>query len=197
MRRSPPPGSAVRVGSAMSPALLPKSTSWAAPGAGITPDDIQASSTSKWIFTISISILSIYNAVELAVMVFLTFRQYRGLYFYSLLVAGLAIIPYELGFCLDLLSITPGASRWAAISLITLGWWPMVTGQAVVLWSRLHLILMGEKRDRIIRWTGWMIVINVVILHLPTTGETNPRSCSFAVTDLGSPYVWFEWEFES
>lgn len=182
----------------MSPALLPKSTSWVAPGAGITPDDIQASSTSKWIFTISISILSIYNAVELAVMVFLTFRQYRGLYFCSLLVAGLAIIPYELGFCLDLLSITPGASRWAAISLITLGWWPMVTGQAVVLWSRLHLILMGAKRERIIRWTGWMIVINVFILHLPTTGETSPtRSFSFAVTDLGSPYVWFEWEFES
>ncbi len=45
----------------------------------------------------------------------------------------------------------------------------MVTGQSVVLWSRLHLILIGTNADRVLKWTGWMIVANVLVLHVPTT----------------------------
>lgn len=147
------------------------SAPWFSPGAGITPgrEDFP---TSMWVFLVSVAALALYNALELVVMVILTFRRYRGLYFYSLVVSGLAILPYELGFLLDLLDVTPGASRWLAVTLITVGWWPMVTGQAVVLWSRLHLIVMGEKGDKVIRWTKWMIIMNVVLLHLPTTGES-------------------------
>lgn len=157
------------------PAILPRSPSaatWYAPGAGITPNEHdQTFPTSMWVFAVSVAALAIYNALELVVMVFLTFRRYRGLYFYSLLVSGLAIVPYTLGFLLDLLSVTTGRTRWLAVTLITLGWWPMVTGQAVVLWSRLHLIVFGGRGERVIRWTRWMIIINAIILHLPTTGE--------------------------
>lgn len=165
----------------MSPILLRRSAAaaWYSPGAGITPDDQgydacddQAFPTSMWVFIVSVAALAMYNALELVVMVFLTFRRYHGLYFYSLLVSGLAIIPYSLGFLLDLLSVTTGKARWFAVTLITVGWWPMVTGQAVVLWSRLHLIVVGGKGERVIRWTKWMILINAIVLHLPTTGES-------------------------
>ena len=45
----------------------------------------------------------------------------------------------------------------------------MVTGQAIVLWSRLHLVVHGEKGDRILQWTKWMIIVNAICLHIPTT----------------------------
>ena len=45
----------------------------------------------------------------------------------------------------------------------------MITGQAVVLWSRLHLLVSGKKGERILKWTRNMIVINALILHIPTT----------------------------
>lgn len=159
--------------------VLPRtSPSWVSPGAGITPDQEgydecsdQTLSTSMWIFIAAMTILATYNAVELVVMVYLTFSKYRGLYFYSLLVSALAIIPYSLGFLLDLLDVTTGNTRWFAITLITIGWWPMVTGQAVVLWSRLHLIVVGEKGEKIVRWAKWMIVMDALIFHLPTTGK--------------------------
>lgn len=164
----------------MSPILLRESTAWVSPGVGITPEqqDPGECKTSKWIYIIAVATLAIYNALELVVMVLLTFKRYRGLYFYSLIVAGLAIIPYTLGFAIDLLDITTGNTRWFAITLITIGWWPMVTGQAVVLWSRLHLMVVGGKEVRVIRWTKWMIIINAIILHVPTTGEPLPSPSS-------------------
>ena len=49
------------------------------------------------------------------------------------------------------------------------GRYAMVTGQSVVLWSRLHLIVSGEKGVRILRWTQWMIIVDAIVLHVPTT----------------------------
>lgn len=174
-----------------------QSLSWVSPGAHITPDE-GALSTEAWGFMVSVGVLAIYNALELVLMVFLTFRRYSGLYFYSLLISSLAIIPYTIGFLLNLLDITTGSARWAAITLITIGWWPMVTGQSVVLWSRLHLILVRAKGDMIIRWTGYMIIVDAVVLHIPTTvltfgsnGQTNTSTfatgCVFNVHPRRSP----------
>lgn len=155
--------------------LVRKAASWISPGVGITPQlyefDDDKYNVAMWVYIVGVAILAIYNAIELVVMVLMTFKRYSGLYFYSLIVASLAIIPYTLGFALDLLNITTGDTRWLAITLITIGWWPMVTGQAIVLWSRLHLIVIGGREMRVIRWTRWMIIINAIILHLPTTGK--------------------------
>lgn len=144
-------------------------TSWLDPGAGLTPDSGDQAPALR-VFVLTVGVLAVYNAAELAVMALLTFRRYSGLYFWAVLVSGLAIIPYTVGFALDLLDVVGGTARYAAITLITVGWWPMVSGQAVVLWSRLHLIVpKGPRGERIVRWTGWMIVVDAVIFHLPTT----------------------------
>ena len=113
--------------------------------------------------------LAMYNAVELIAIIFLSFKRFRGLYFWSLLLSGLGIIPYALGFLLKFMMVTTGDSRWLAVVLLTIGWYPMITGQALVLWSRLHLILSGERGDRIMKYTKWMIIIDAIILHVPTT----------------------------
>jgi hypothetical protein len=113
--------------------------------------------------------LAMYNVVELQILIFGTFNKFRGLYFWSLLISGLGIIPYSLGFLFKYFSILSGGGKWFSVFLLSIGWYPMVTGQAVVLWSRLHLIVTGEKGDRILKWTKWMIIVDAIVLHIPTT----------------------------
>lgn len=138
------------------------------PGNAITGGYTGDSFTVKTVIVL-FSALSMYNALELIVLIFFTFSKFSGLYFYSLLVSSVCVIPYALGFLLKFMMITTGNSRWLAVTLITIGWYGMVTGQSVVLWSRLHLLLQGEKGIRTLRWTLWMICIDAVILHIPTT----------------------------
>ena len=42
----------------------------------------------------------------------------------------------------------------------------MVTGQSMVLWSRIHLVLRDDVKLRILLW---MIIVNAIIFHVPTT----------------------------
>jgi hypothetical protein len=116
--------------------------------------------------------LAMYNAVELLLLVFMTFSRYRGLYFWSLVISSLSLIPYSLGMLFKFFNILTGKARWVSIGLLTLGWYPMVTGQSVILWSRLHLIVSGERGRKILKYTKWMIIVDAVILHIPTTVMT-------------------------
>ncbi|GAB7352091.1 hypothetical protein MBLNU459_g2591t1 [Dothideomycetes sp. NU459] len=143
-------------------------SSWISPGAGITGGYNGNSITLK-IFIAFFAGLAMYNAIELTFMIFLAFNRYRGLYFWSLLLSGLGIIPYALGFLLKFFEITQGSSKWLAVFLLTIGWYPMITGESIVLWSRLHLIVSGEKGEKILFYTKWMIIIDAIIFHIPTT----------------------------
>jgi len=69
-----------------------------APGSGITGGDNGNSLAIKAITAVFGS-LSIYNAIELIALVFITFTRYKGVYFWSLLVASWGILPYTLGLC--------------------------------------------------------------------------------------------------
>lgn len=105
-----------------------------------------------------------YNVIELVILVFATFRRYRGLYFWSLLIASLGIIPYSVGFAMKLFQLTH--LNPLSVTILVIGWWAMVTGQSLVLWSRLHLVL---HNPRILRRVLWMIIVDAIILHIPTT----------------------------
>src|SRR5438034_7612728 len=105
------------------------------------------------------------NSIELIALVFVVFSRYSGLYFWSLLLsAAVGVIPYSLGFLLKFFQLVD--SVWLPLSLITVGWYVMVTGQSVVLYSRLHLVLHNPTT---LRRVLYMIIINAVILHVPTT----------------------------
>ena len=41
--------------------------------------------------------LSIYNGLELLLLVFTTFRRFQGLYFWSLVIASFGLLPYTVG----------------------------------------------------------------------------------------------------
>ncbi|PWY72432.1 integral membrane protein [Aspergillus heteromorphus CBS 117.55] len=112
----------------------------------------------------TLAAISCYNAVELVILVFVTFAQFRGPYFWSLLLSALGIIPYSIGFLLKYFNLTDAPAL--ALALITVGWYLMVTGQSVVLYSRLHLVL---PNPRILRRVRTMIIVDACLLHLPTT----------------------------
>jgi len=106
--------------------------------------------------------LALYNASELIVLVFSTFHVYTGLYFWSLLITALlGVMPDALGLLLKYFNLAP---IWIPVTLSTAGWCIMVTGQSLVLYSRLHLILHDE---RILRGVRAMIIINAIILQIP------------------------------
>ncbi|KAJ5675421.1 hypothetical protein N7462_008318 [Penicillium macrosclerotiorum] len=104
-----------------------------------------------------------YNAIELIILCFVSFKRHHGCYFWSLLIASASIVPHCLGYVL--LFFPTGVTPWVCVTLIVFSWVTMVTGQSVVLWSRLHLVLQNTK----VLWgVLWMIIIDAVLFHTPT-----------------------------
>ncbi|PWY88880.1 integral membrane protein [Aspergillus sclerotioniger CBS 115572] len=105
---------------------------------------------------------ALYSAIELVILVFLTFHVYRGLYFWSLLIStALGIIPQALGLLLKYFMLAP---IWIPVTLSTFGWAIMVTGQSVVLYSRLHLLTSNKK---VLRFVRYMIIIDAIVFQIP------------------------------
>lgn len=109
------------------------------------------------------SLLSMYNAAELILLIMTTFRQYKSLYFWSLLISSVGILPYNIGFLLEFFALAPD---WAGVVVDVPGWIMMVTGQSVVLYSRLHLVMQNPK---ILRAVLVMIVVDGIVFHTTTT----------------------------
>jgi hypothetical protein len=117
-----------------------------------------------------------YNVVELNVMIWMTFRRRSGLYFYSLLASSWGIFIYALAFLMKFFQVWQ--NNYVSVALITVGWYAMVTGQSLVLYSRLHLVVRDIRK---IRWVLYMIIIDVFLFHFPTTVLT------FGVRIIPSP----------
>ena len=107
--------------------------------------------------------ISLYNAIELLLLIFVTFKRWGGLYFWSLFIATFAFLPYNIGFLVEFFRLT--ASE-AGVTIDNIGWWMMVTGQAFVLYSRLHLVWHDRRGLRAVLC---MIITFALIFHVPTT----------------------------
>ncbi|PVH99320.1 integral membrane protein [Periconia macrospinosa] len=118
--------------------------------------------------------IGFYNTVELFVLIFTTFKKWRGLYFWSMVVAAIGIPSHAIAFMLRYFQFAPNIP----ISFFSLfGWWTMVTGQSVVLWSRLHLVVHDSRK---IRWVLVMIFTNASVLQVP-------ESVLFILCNFGNP----------
>ncbi|KAJ5908427.1 hypothetical protein N7495_001109 [Penicillium taxi] len=105
---------------------------------------------------------AVYGALELIALIFSIFNGYRGLYFWSLLLSGLfGVIPDALGLAIKYFELGP---IWVAVTLSTSGWFIMVTGQSLVLYSRLHLVVLNTK---VLRFVLCMIIFNAIVLSIP------------------------------
>jgi len=105
--------------------------------------------------------LALYNVLELAFIILFSFKNRHGLYFWSFCVATFGIVPYSLAFLLKGLGINENAI-FGYVTLIVLGWVCVVTGQSVVLYSRLHLV---DRNPNHLRFVLVMIIVNGIVLH--------------------------------
>lgn len=107
--------------------------------------------------------IAYYNTIELLILCFTRFKK-RDVYFWTLLVATLGIIPYNLGFMLKLFNVVH--NNFIPLTFSSIGWYCMVTGQSMVLWSRLHLLVQNRK---LLRGILYVIIIDAFVFHVPTT----------------------------
>lgn len=124
---------------------------------------------------VSMFSIGAYNALETAIVTFDVFERYRGLYFWSMQAASWGIVLHSIAAMVRFVSQASGL----AMSIpFLIGWCAMVTGQALVLYSRLHLVVLNIYQ---VRWALWMILINAVVLHIPMSilflgvGQGDPR----------------------
>ena len=117
-----------------------------------------------WMAIAAFTAVAWYNVAELNIQVFLTFKRHRGLYFWSLLISSYGCALHALGFLLKFFQLIH--NDYVSVSIITVGWYSMVTGQAIVLYSRLHLVV---REQRILRGILVMICIDALCFHIPTT----------------------------
>ncbi|KAJ6168034.1 hypothetical protein N7497_000877 [Penicillium chrysogenum] len=112
---------------------------------------------------VSMFSIGAYNALETGIVTFDTFKRYRGLYFWSMQFASWGILLHAIPAMARFVS---QASNISTSIPFMIGWYAMVTGQAVVLYSRLHLVIADMRK---VRWVLWMIITNACILHIPMT----------------------------
>jgi len=133
---------------------------------GTRGTDLTLDSTLNY-FQCACAALAIYNAIEVLALAFSTFNKYNTLYFWSIVICALGCILFAGGF-LDLFYslYNPNSTIYRPLFILTFGWYGMVTGFSLVMWSRLHLVNVPE---RYVRWMLYMIIYNVIFSHFPTT----------------------------
>lgn len=130
--------------------------------------------------------VALYNFLELNVQIFTTFKRRQGLYFWSFTIATWGILFNSIGYLLKHLEVTTEGNVFA--TLILIGWCSMITGQSVVLYSRLHIVMHNKKR---LRSVLIMIITNAIWLHIPVivlvygSNSNNP-------TPFEKPYSIYE-----
>lgn len=74
--------------------------------------------------------IALYNVVEITFHIFAVFKNRKGIYFWSLMVAAWGIAPHGIGFILKFFQVTRLDLLSSAI--VGVGWACMVIGQSVV-----------------------------------------------------------------
>ncbi|MCJ1396694.1 hypothetical protein MMC18_009586 [Xylographa bjoerkii] len=126
--------------------------------------DLIAFSVSTYMAIAAFTAVAWFNVLELNVQVFMTFKRHRGLYFWSLIISSYGCVLHALGFLLKFFQLT--SNDYLSVTIITIGWYAMVTGQAIVLYSRLHLVVREHK---VLRGVLIMIIVDAICFHIPTT----------------------------
>lgn len=126
---------------------------------GPLPED-----TTRTSLLVAMLTLAMYMAFAIDLKVLTTFKRRNTLYFWSILITSAGIKCHSLGI---ILKWFVGECPWTVnTAFATFGWWGMVTGQSLVLYSRLHLVV---RRERLLRFILIMIVVDFIIFQIPTT----------------------------
>lgn len=146
--------------------------------------------------------LALYNVLELTVLILTTFKKRSGVYFWSMVVATWGIALNAIGYLLKFLRPEASRSLETLYTILVLtGWSTMITGQSVVLFSRLHLLVYDRFT---IRFVLAMIIIDAIICHPPTialfslfnnSANPDPYSAAYSVFEKTQLFIFFVQEF--
>ena len=126
---------------------------------GPLPEDTRRTS-----ILIAMLTIAIYMSALVDLKAIITFKRHNTLYFWSLLVTSWGIIGHSLGV---ILKWFVGSCPWEVhTAFASFGWWGMVTGQSLVLYSRLHLVV---RNQRVLRAVLVMIIFDFCLFQVPTT----------------------------
>ena len=137
------------------------------------------------IFGMAIAFMSIafWLIFEINISVLRYFKKKRGLYFWSLLISSWGTFFHTLGYVTQWWA--PNTPWILNTCFILFGWSAMITGQSLVLYSRLHLVILDHK---LLRGVLWLIIITAITIQIPqwvaTWGATDTK---YSVTKYWSP----------
>ena len=126
------------------------------------------------VVTLSVA-LALHNALELLLLIFSTFKRYRGLYFFSMVACTTGVLGYATGILLTYFRL---GVEWLGKVILDAGWVLMLASQSVVLYSRLNLILDNVAILQAVKWTivttSAVLLPIVVVLDFGSTYTDNP-----------------------
>jgi hypothetical protein len=109
--------------------------------------------------------VAIYNGLELIFWILATFLRTQGLYFWCLITVTTALFPYNIGVILHTFNLSPQA---LALMLSGIGYIGIVTGQSLVLYLRLGLLVHSHWVLQAIKWM-------IILLSLTTPEKIRRR----------------------
>ncbi|KAM0270414.1 hypothetical protein ACHAQH_009461 [Verticillium albo-atrum] len=107
--------------------------------------------------------IACYNCIEILITLLDCFKRHNGLYFWSMLFCSLGILIHSIVVLLRYYALGP---NFALAVLTCVGWYGMVTGFSIVLYSRLHLVVADGAKTR---WVLVMIITSFFVFHVPVT----------------------------
>ncbi len=120
--------------------------------------------TTRTAILVAMLTLAIYMSALVDLKALTTFKRRNTLYFWSLLITSWGIMSHSLGI---ILKWFVGSCPWQVnTAFASFGWWGMVTGQSLVLYSRLHLVVRDQ---RVLNGVLILIIVDFCIFQVPTT----------------------------
>ncbi|KAH7265063.1 uncharacterized protein BKA55DRAFT_535016 [Fusarium redolens] len=119
--------------------------------------------TPEAMIVITCATISLYNGIELLLLILTSSRRHNDLFSWSLAVASIGVLPYATGWLVRYFDVIGDV---ADLLINDIGWILLTTGQALVLYSRLNLLV---KNVTILKVTKWMIILNAIIWHTTVT----------------------------
>ncbi|TPX49668.1 hypothetical protein CcCBS67573_g10146 [Chytriomyces confervae] len=112
------------------------------------------------------AVISMYNAVEVYVCAFSTFKKYNTLYCWSVLACATGLLLQSISWMFIYYKLYSNKYLIMAIVASSVGWWAMVTGFSLTLYSRLTIV---DVPRAYCDWIRNLIIFNFLFCHLPTT----------------------------
>ncbi|KAL8393751.1 hypothetical protein RB595_003482 [Gaeumannomyces hyphopodioides] len=107
--------------------------------------------------------VSLWNTLQTTIFIFQFFKRFSGLYFWSISAANFGIPLRQVTALLRFFGLAPNL---AMLPISSVGFWMMVTGQSVVLYSRLSLIVGAPET---IRWVALVVAATFLLVEVPTS----------------------------